>query len=189
MESMEPMVLVMGGSQGAAALNDLALATALRMVRHPVQWLHLTGERHFTSTMESLAKLGVTSRYEMRSHLEADEMAAAYFGCKIALCRSGAGTLAELAAFRRPSVLVPLPTAFANHQLANANEFASFGGAIVLDQSQLDPGTLESRILLWLNEGEKYHQAQEALAKWDRPLAGADIIQWLRDVSGSVRRS
>jgi len=177
----DPVVLVMGGSQGAAALNDVALATALRMVRHPVQWLHLTGVGHYESTAKSLKSMGITARYEMRSFLEADEMASAYFGCKVAVCRSGAGTIAELAAFRRPSILVPFPQAFGDHQNANAKEIADLGGALVIDQKNLDPGTLESRILLWLNDPQQYASAQEALAKWDRPQAGADLIQWLSE--------
>jgi len=177
----DPIVLVMGGSQGAAALNDVALATALRMVRHPVQWLHLTGVSHYESTMKSLRSMGITSKYEMRSYLEADEMSSSYFGCKVAVCRSGAGTIAELAAFRRPSVLVPFPFSFANHQDANAKEIAELGGALVIEQSHLDPGTLESRILLWLNDPDQYGAAQDALAKWDRPQAGADLINWLKE--------
>ncbi|MBV6457177.1 MAG: UDP-N-acetylglucosamine--N-acetylmuramyl-(pentapeptide) pyrophosphoryl-undecaprenol N-acetylglucosamine transferase [Fimbriimonadaceae bacterium] len=178
----DPIVLVMGGSQGAAALNDVALATALRMVRHPVQWLHLTGVSHYESTMKSLRSMGIASKYEMRSYLEADEMASAYFGCKLAVCRSGAGTIAELAAFRRPSILVPFPHSFGQHQTANAREIADLGGALVVDQENLDPGTLESRILLWVNDPDQYASAQDALAKWDRPQAGADLVDWLTEV-------
>lgn len=164
-----PIVLVMGGSQGSVALNDVALATAVRMASTEVQWLHITGTGHFDSTMESLRKLAVRSDYAVRAYLGAEEMAAALFSCSVAVCRSGAGTLAELAAFRKPSVLVPYPHAFADHQTANAREFAKLGAADILPQPELMAASLEVRIHAWLNDTGRQEQAERALAAWDTP--------------------
>ena len=167
--STAPIVLVMGGSQGSASLNDIALSTAVRMAASKVQWLHLTGEGHFQSTMDSLRKLGVRADYVIKAYLHGADMASALFNCSTALCRSGAGTMAELAAFRKPSILVPYPFAFGNHQLFNAREFAEIGAAEVIEQTELDPAKLESRILSWLNDTDRMEAASKALAQWDVP--------------------
>lgn len=165
-----PIVLVMGGSQGAAALNDAALATAVRMARTEVQWLHVTGPGHFESTINSMRRMGVGDYYQIKALLEADEMAAALFSCSLAICRAG-GSLAELAAFRKPSVLVPLPTSMGNHQHLNAREFEEMGAASLLPQRDLQPSALEGRIRMWLHdEGMRAHAAS-ALAGWDIPDA------------------
>jgi UDP-N-acetylglucosamine--N-acetylmuramyl-(pentapeptide) pyrophosphoryl-undecaprenol N-acetylglucosamine transferase len=169
LSSASPVVLVMGGSQGSAALNDVALATAVRMASTEVQWLHVTGPRHYESTVESLRKLAVRSDYAVRSYLEAEEMATALFACSVTVCRAGAGTLAELAAFRKPSVLVPYPHAFADHQTANAREFARMGAAETLPQSELVAASLEVRIRAWLNDPARLEQAERSLAAWDVP--------------------
>lgn len=167
--STAPIVLVMGGSQGSASLNDVALSTAVRMAGANVQWLHLTGEGHFQSTMDSLRKLGVKADYVIKAYLHGEDMASALFNSATAVCRSGAGSMAELAAFRKPSVLVPYPYAFGQHQLYNAQEFAEMGAAEVVEQPDLDPAKLESRILSWLNDSDRMDLAAKALAEWDVP--------------------
>ncbi|MBS1721861.1 MAG: UDP-N-acetylglucosamine--N-acetylmuramyl-(pentapeptide) pyrophosphoryl-undecaprenol N-acetylglucosamine transferase [Armatimonadetes bacterium] len=176
LEKAAPIVLVVGGSQGAVALNDVALATAVRMARTEVQWLHVTGLTHFESTAASLQKLAVRGDYAIKAYLDADEMASALFSCSVAVCRSGAGTLAELAAFRKPSILVPFPHAFGDHQRLNAVEFADMGAAEVLEQKDMAASTLEPRILSWINDRDARVQAEAALAKWDVPDAVERIL-------------
>ena len=171
-----PVLLVMGGSQGAEAINDAALATAIRMARTEAQWLHVTGPSLFESTIRSKDRLGVQSHYEIKAYLEAEDMASALFASTLALCRSGAGTLAELAAFRKPSILIPYPHAFGNHQFVNAKEFEEIGATLLLEQKNLQPSDLEARIMLWLSDAERIHQAQIALSEWDIPDAVDRII-------------
>lgn len=168
-EKAAPIVLVMGGSQGAVALNDLALSTAVRMANTEIQWLHVTGLSHFESTSDSLRKLAVTADYTIKAYLDAQEMASALFSCSLALCRSGAGTLAELAAFRKPSILVPYPQAFGDHQRHNAIEFEQMGASDLVGQADVAPSTLEPRICSWLYDEGRRQQAAEALAAWDTP--------------------
>lgn len=170
-----PIVLVLGGSQGAARLNDMALATATRMARHQIQWLHVTGPDGYHATLESLRKLAIQSRYEARAYLEAEEMAAALFSCTLVFGRSG-GSLAELAAFRKPSVLVPYPFSMGDHQRFNALEFQEMGAALMIENSDLTPATLESRILLWLENAAMRERASRALAEWDIPDATDRIM-------------
>lgn len=178
-----PIVLVMGGSQGATALNDAALATAVRMARSHVQWLHVTGTAHFDGMTQTKRKLALSAHYELRAYLESEEMAAAIFSCMVAVSRSGAGTLSELAAFRRPAILVPYPQAFGDHQRHNALEFVEMGAASLVEQHELQPSTLEGRILLWQQDKDRTEHAQKALAEWDIPDSAERIVRLLEEAA------
>ncbi|MCU0315511.1 MAG: UDP-N-acetylglucosamine--N-acetylmuramyl-(pentapeptide) pyrophosphoryl-undecaprenol N-acetylglucosamine transferase [Fimbriimonadaceae bacterium] len=182
--SAVPMVLVMGGSQGSAALNDLALSTAVRMAKGEVQWLHLTGHGHYESTMKTMAKMAVTSDYQIKSYVQAEEMASAMFNCSVAVCRSGAGTLAELAAFRKPSVLIPYPHAFGQHQHTNAMEFVEMGAADLVGQEDISPADLEARIHSWNLDHDRRKTAEQALADWDVPDSVDRILSIIMEASG-----
>lgn len=174
--SASPVVLVMGGSQGSSALNDMALSTAVRMAKSEVQWLHVTGTSHFDVTHDSLQRMAVRSDYKVRAYLDSDEMAAALFECSLAWCRSGAGTLAELAAFRKPSLLVPYPHAFGDHQRHNALEFVAMGAGEMVAQGDMNPAQVEARILSWLMDTDRREAAAKALADWDVPDAVPRIL-------------
>lgn len=182
-EKAAPIVLVMGGSQGSEAINDMALATAVRMAKTPVQWVHVTGAKHFERTIASKSKMAVQADYAVKAYLDAQEMASTLFTCSLAVCRSGAGTLAELAAFRRPSVLVPYPLAFGDHQRLNAEAFEKIGAADVLPQSELRAAELEARILAWIEQPDRIKRASEALAAWDKPGAASEILGILEEAA------
>lgn len=179
-----PMLLVMGGSQGAQAINEAALSTAVRMARTSVQWLHVTGPKHLEGMLGSMDKLGIRSRYELRAYLESEEMASAMFSSELAICRSGAGTLAELAAMRKPAILVPYPHAFGDHQRMNAREFQSIGAADLIEERDLHPSTLESRVLSWIGEEDRMAHARQALAEWDVPDSIERIVKLVSDAAG-----
>jgi len=171
-------IFVMGGSQGAIALNEAALATAVRMAGYGVTWLMAAGPQHYDAMLNSRDRLAVTDEFEIRAYLSAKEMGQAYFRSPLVVCRSG-GSLAEVAAFRKPSVLVPYPLAFGNHQMKNAEEFAAMGAAQVLPQGDLSAATLEVRIRAWLEDDEAQAVAQQALADWDIPDTNDRVLALL----------
>ncbi len=183
LEKAAPIVLVMGGSQGSEAINDIALATAVRMATTPVQWLHVTGAKHFERTLASKAKMAVRADYTVKAYLDAAEMASALFSCTLAVCRSGAGTLAELAAFRKPSILVPYPHAFGDHQRLNAEAFVNLGASDLLPQSELRAAELEAKIDAWIGSPVRIEQASAALAVWDKPEAASQILGILEEAA------
>ena len=183
LEKAAPIVLVMGGSQGSEAINDIALATAVRMASTPVQWVHVTGAKLFERTVASKDKMAVRADYTIKAYLDAAEMASALFSCSLAVCRSGAGTLAELAAFRKPSILVPYPLAFGDHQRFNALEFEKMGAAELLLQAELRANALESRIEGWLGDGARCERAAASLAAWDKPDAARRILGILEEAA------
>ena len=127
-----PTLLVFGGSQGAQGLNA-ALPRALRNLPD-VQVLHLAGKGKAEAAAAAYRAAGVSA--DVREYLE--DMASAYGAADLVVCRSGASTLAELAAQRAPAVLVPYPHATAGHQDANARVFERAGAAARLREDELD---------------------------------------------------
>jgi len=125
-------VLVFGGSQGAKALNE-GVPKALKTSSIDAQVLHLAGKGRSEETLLAYKSAGITAI--ILDYLE--DMAAAYAAADVVVCRSGASTLAELAAQRKTAVLVPYPHAAADHQDANARVFERLGTARRIPETDL----------------------------------------------------
>jgi UDP-N-acetylglucosamine--N-acetylmuramyl-(pentapeptide) pyrophosphoryl-undecaprenol N-acetylglucosamine transferase len=186
-QDLMPLILAVGGSQGAQAINEAVLGAAQRMVKLALHWLHLTGKNHFQSVYPSFEKLGLKDSYDVKPFLDGDEMGMAYQRASLAVCRAGASTLAELAAFRLPSVTVPYPHAFADHQAHNAKEFEVMGATSIVRQDELHPSSLEDKLVEWLNSAEKREHASRALAEWDAPDASERIFELVQLAVSSNR--
>lgn len=127
-------LLVLGGSQGAAAINE-AVPAALAQLEPsllPQVW-HQSGRDNFHATVRHYREAGIEARVEPFI----EDMAAAYAWADLAICRAGALTIAELAAVGVPSVLIPYPYATDDHQSANARHLVAQDAAVLFPQDQL----------------------------------------------------
>jgi UDP-N-acetylglucosamine--N-acetylmuramyl-(pentapeptide) pyrophosphoryl-undecaprenol N-acetylglucosamine transferase len=97
----------------------------------------------------------------------------------VAVSRSGASSLAELAAVRVPSLLVPFPAATDNHQFFNAKAFAETGAARLLEQKTATPEAVAQAILPLIDDALAREQMQTALAKWHAPHAAEEIAEMM----------
>lgn len=125
-------LLVFGGSQGARALNA-GVPAALAAAGVDAQVLHLAGAGRSEEAAAAYRAAGLSA--SVRDYL--DDMPAAYAAADAVVCRAGASTLAELAAQRKPAVLVPYPHAAANHQDFNARVFERAGAAARVPEAEL----------------------------------------------------
>jgi UDP-N-acetylglucosamine--N-acetylmuramyl-(pentapeptide) pyrophosphoryl-undecaprenol N-acetylglucosamine transferase len=175
-----PTVLVVGGSQGARGLNDLVLSALPLLKNKNWQWLHLTGKADFEKVQRAYAELGLTAI--VKPFLA--EMELALGAATACVSRAGASSLAEMAAMRLPSLLVPLPTAADNHQFFNASAFEKSGAARCVDQKNTAPETV-ANLLVELVETESVRGAiQSALAKWHVPDAADQIAEVILSALG-----
>src|SRR3989441_2792865 len=131
LETGRPTLLVFGGSQGARAINYAVAAALERRALSEVNVLWGAGGAH----QAALASYAVPGRVVVQGFF--DPMAAAYRAADLVVCRAGAMTIAELCAWGKPSVLVPLPSAAAAHQAFNAHALAAAGAAVLLPEEQL----------------------------------------------------
>ncbi len=133
-------VLVVGGSRGAAALNEQVPA-AIGQLADAVSVWHQTGRNQQQATR---------ARYGARADIKVDEfiddMAAAYSWADVVICRAGALTVSEIAAVGVPAIFVPYPHAVDDHQTANARYLSERGAAWLLPQAELTPASLATRL-------------------------------------------
>jgi len=168
-----PTILVVGGSQGANGLNEMILSALPLLAGKNWQWLHLTGANDFEKV-----KAGYTAQ-KIKAVVKPflAEMDLALGAATVAVSRAGASSLAEIAAMRLPSLLVPFPAAADNHQFFNAIAFEKNGAAKLLQQKSATPEKVAA-ILSELVENETMHsKMQAALAQWHAPRAAEQIAE------------
>ncbi len=169
-------LLVLGGSLGATAINDL-VPQGLRLLEEEIRpvVVHQAGEKHLDKLQQNYEQAGV------RANCVAfiDDMAGAYAWADLVLCRAGALTVAELAAAGVASVLVPFPYAVDDHQTANAIFLSSAGGAILLPQSEMTPESIS--LIRNYTRGQLLQMAEKAraLAKPDAVFEVAQVCEEL----------
>ena len=156
-----PVVLIVGGSQGARALNHAAVEA---LGRSGPAVLHLCGERDFSGLAEHV----VREDYKLVAFT--DDFGSALAACDLAVSRSG-GAVWEIAAAGKPALLVPFPHATADHQRKNAVYFAAGGGALLVSEVDLNLGPLVDELL----EPQTREKMGQAMLRLARPDA-ADVI-------------
>jgi len=165
-------VLVIGGSLGAQALNDMVpQGMALLGEADQPQIVHQAGEKHLEALKANYAAVGVQAHCV--SFIE--DMAGAYEWADLVICRAGALTIAELAAAGVASILVPFPHAVDDHQTGNAKFLVHAGGAFLLPQTELTPEAIA--LIRNYSRGQLQEMSEKArsLAKPDATAEVATI--------------
>ena len=157
-----PTMLIFGGSQGAQKINEV-LPVALRTLdpASPLQVIHLTGANKFEAVQEAYKHVAFPSLILPGC----DRMELLYSAVDFVLSRSGGSTLAELALFGKPAILIPYPYAMENHQYDNACVFVDAGAAILLEQTACSPERIADLIRDYLEHpGDWLKRAARALS-------------------------
>ena len=175
-------LLVMGGSQGAHAINAAMMAAAPRFATEAGRFAitHQTGEADCTAVRCAYDRAGLQARVEPF----VEKMVELMRDADIVVCRAGATTLAELAAVGRPAVLVPLPGAADDHQRANAEVLVRDGAAELLPQAELTGDTLATRLLALAADEERRRRMAAASRAFARPDAARVIVDRAEELAG-----
>jgi UDP-N-acetylglucosamine--N-acetylmuramyl-(pentapeptide) pyrophosphoryl-undecaprenol N-acetylglucosamine transferase len=162
-----PAIAAFGGSQGAAALNSAlaAAAAVLKAAGADFQVLHVAGKGNAEKTRQAYGAAGLGGDPGVKVLDYCAEMDLLYAAADIIVSRSGASTVAELAAVKKPAILVPLPASAGGHQRANAAVLARAGAAVSLPQDAGLPEALAAELRRLL-DGEK--SASATAAAYDR---------------------
>jgi len=165
-------VLVLGGSQGAHAINR-AVIDALDHLKSPVQmtFIHQTGTKDATWVAQAYESRGIKARVEPFF----EDMADPYSSADLVVCRAGATTVSELMALGKPAIFVPFPFAANNHQELNARHVADAKGAEVILEKDLSGTVLAGRLDHYASEPETLRDMKHSALALARPDA-ADII-------------
>lgn len=169
----DPVLLIMGGSQGAAGVNRLMLeALPLLVERFPrLQFIHLTGAADLAAVQSTYLRLGVKALVQVFCASMHHALGAA----TLTVSRSGGSSLAEIAACRTPAVLIPYPAAADRHQQFNAEALERHGAAVIVDEKSVSGTAFGQRLIGLLDDPAGLAQLRERLAHW-QPLDAAARI-------------
>ncbi|MDP8999088.1 MAG: undecaprenyldiphospho-muramoylpentapeptide beta-N-acetylglucosaminyltransferase [Myxococcota bacterium] len=180
-------VLVMGGSQGSAALNERmpgAIARLAGSIRE-LEVVHQAGHDRDAAVRSAYERQGV-QRVVVVPFL--DDVAAAIADADVVVARAGAVTIAEIAAIGRAAILVPYPHAADDHQGHNADALALAGAAICVRQKAADPARLATEIERLLHDDAVRASIADAARSRGKPTAAIDIATDLLDMAGVDER-
>lgn len=161
----KPVILVLGGSQGARKINEI-ITDFLPRILEKAEVIHVCGQENFAEIKKNIPE---ASDYHLYPFLHAEQLKHAYALADLIINRAGAGSIFEVAALGKPSILIPLPGAAANHQQENAFEFSKISGAIVLDQENLTPNILLEQISNLLSNPQKLSEMGQKAKSFYNP--------------------
>jgi len=130
----KPILFSIGGSQGAQAINTIILGTAPLLLKK-YQIIHICGPNNYNA----IKNLGLAEGMLLFGFMDQQQLTNAYAAADLVISRAGSGSIFEIAACAKPSVLIPLPGSASDHQKINAQEYAKAGATTIIYQSNLTP--------------------------------------------------
>lgn len=177
-----PTVLIFGGSQGARALNRAMLESifALREQIPQLHVLHQTGERDYDEARA--AYLTAEAAAEVYPFIE--DMPQAFARADLVVCRSGASTVAEIAAAGKAAIFVPFPHAADDHQRRNAEALVRAGAALMIQEGELSSARLVQAVTLLLRDPQQLARMGQAAQAMAHPHAAGEIAAMAARLAG-----
>ncbi len=175
----KPVLLFMGGSQGAKPINDFLLS-ALDTLLQSYEIIHATGNNNYAEVKaeaEVAMDKNLAKYYHVYPMLNEVALKNAYAAADIIISRAGAGSIFEIAALGKPSILIPLPGSAGDHQSKNAYTYAASGAAIVIEQENVTPNFFAGKINFLLSQPEKMNAMSQAALEFAKPLAAKAIAR------------
>jgi UDP-N-acetylglucosamine--N-acetylmuramyl-(pentapeptide) pyrophosphoryl-undecaprenol N-acetylglucosamine transferase len=170
-----PTLLVFGGSQGARAINQ-AMIESLPGLRAKVPGIHIihqTGQRDYDRVLAAYEQSGISGEV----HKFIDDMPETFGRADLLVCRSGASTVAEIAAAGKPAIFVPFPAAADDHQNVNARALERSGAAVVVEESNLGAAYLVETIAALIGDGSRLRSMSAAAKSLAHPKAVEEIAE------------
>lgn len=186
LSEVKPVILILGGSQGAQTINDKILEILPEILKN-FELIHQCGEKNFKE-VKAEAKVMITKDLEKSYHLfpflKEEELKMAYSVCDLILARAGSGTIFEIAALGKPSILIPLPEAAQNHQLKNAYTYAQGGAAIILEEENFTSHFFLEKLKYLFSYPAELKKMAQGAREFSRPEAARIIAGYIVDYLG-----
>lgn len=163
-------VLVFGGSQGARPINNCVSEMIIKNRPTDVEFVHQTGQLDYQRILKSYEQMQNVKCLEYLYDIEKY-----YSWADLIICRAGASTLAELSAAKKPSILIPLPTAADDHQTKNALTLVEKEAGFLIKQGELNPDFLFSKIKNLQMHPEILENMSRNIAQFYKPKAASEI--------------
>jgi UDP-N-acetylglucosamine--N-acetylmuramyl-(pentapeptide) pyrophosphoryl-undecaprenol N-acetylglucosamine transferase len=184
----KPVVLIMGGSQGAQRINDMILEI-LPSLLNEFEIIHQCGEKNFNLVNQE-AKVMISKETEKYYHLipfmRENELRCAYAASLIATSRAGANSISEIAAKGLPSILIPLKESAQNHQQKNAYAYAQEGACLVIEEENLTPHFFLEKLKFLAYRPQELERMRNAALSFSQPNAARIIAGYLLGNSKNI---
>lgn len=175
----KPVILILGGSQGARRINELIISI-LPQLLDGFEIIHQVGEKLFkeiTAQVQALISPELSRSYHFFGFLREEVLKHAYAACDLVVSRAGAGAIFELAALKKPSILIPLSRSAQDHQVKNGYNYAARGAATVIEEANISPHFFLEKIKYLLSQPDALRQMSEKADAFARPEAAREIAQ------------
>ena len=181
LDPKKPIILLVGGSQGALGINKGISAQLAKFKDVDYQMIWQTGKLYVEQAQNEVRNLGLEDRVKPTVFI--DRMDLAYACADVVISRAGAMSISELSLVKKAVVFVPLPTAAEDHQTKNAQSLADKDAAIIVKNSETEEKLIPTVFNL-LKDNEKICKMQENISKFARPNAAEDIVNEIDKVLG-----
>jgi len=177
----KPVVLILGGSQGAQRINEKVIEILPEFLKD-FEIIHQCGDRNYKEIKlitEGMLTEDLKRCYHLFPFLKEEELREAFAICDVVISRAGSGSIFEIAAAAKPSILIPLPEAAQGHQIKNAYAFHQTGATIVIEESNLTPRFFLERIKSIISNQKEAEKMSEAAKEFAKPWAAKIIANYI----------
>ena len=177
----KPVILILGGSQGAQRINDKILEILSELLKN-FEIIHQCGQKNLKE-VEPESKVILPKElspfYHLFPFLHEEELKQAYAASDLIVSRAGSGSIFEIAAVGKPSILIPLPEAAQNHQVKNAYVYAKNKAAVVLEESNFTSHFFLEKLKYLFSRPEELEKMKKAAKEFSKPMAAKIIAGYL----------
>ncbi|MFC1663773.1 glycosyltransferase [Patescibacteria group bacterium] len=177
----KPVILILGGSQGAQRINDMLLQI-LPDILTDFELIHQCGEKNFKQVQ---AEAGVVIKKELEKYyhlfpfLKEEKLKQAYQACDLIVSRAGSGSIFEIAVLEKPSILIPLTEAAQGHQIKNAYAYAQNGATLVFEEENLTPRFFLERLKYLFSRPEELEKMKRGAKEFSKLGAAKTIAEYI----------
>ncbi|MEA3293202.1 MAG: UDP-N-acetylglucosamine--N-acetylmuramyl-(pentapeptide) pyrophosphoryl-undecaprenol N-acetylglucosamine transferase, partial [Patescibacteria group bacterium] len=183
LQCQKPIILILGGSQGAQKINNTILSILPALLKN-FEIIHQCGEKNLKQVKEEadvMIPKDFKKYYHLYSFLKEREIRNAYASADLIVSRAGAGAIFEISAAGKPSIIIPLPLAAQNHQIENAYAFAKNKATIVIEEENLTPHFFLEKLKIIFSDKEGLRKMSNNAKEFSRPKASYIIAQYIKE--------
>ncbi len=176
-----PVILVLGGSQGSQRINDILLIILPELLLN-FELIHQTGQKNFKgieAEAKTVANAELLKHYHPFPFLNEEKLKQAFAASDLVVSRAGSGSIFEISALGKPSILIPLRESAQDHQVKNAYTYAKNGASLVIEEANLSPHFFLERLRYLFSSPTKLKEMEEQALAFSRPQAAKIIAEYI----------
>jgi len=177
----KPTILVLGGSQGSQRINDILLLILPELLLN-FELIHQIGQKNFKETeaeARTVIDKGLAKHYHPYPFLDEEKLKLAFAAADMVISRAGSGSIFEISALGKPSILIPLRESAQNHQVKNAYTYSKNGASLVIEEANLSPHFFLERLKYLFSNSEKLKEMGEQALAFSKPQAAKIIAEYI----------